>query len=211
MFKVSLVEDDADFQRLLSHVLQGDKEIALVGVYSSAEDFMAGIQNAPCDVVVMDINLPGTSGIECVRQCSGKYPLVQFVMCTIFDDGQQLFDSLKAGAVGYILKHRAADDITAAVKDIYAGGSPISPAIARKMVGAFQHVNKRSAPLQVQLTHREEEILRFLAEGFRYKEIAAKLFISEETVRTHVRNLYEKLQVQSRTEAINKAYGLPLA
>lgn len=209
MLKVSLVEDDTDFKKMLTATLRSDEDIELVGVYNSAEEFLSGIQNTPCDVVVMDIHLPGDSGIECVRKSKALYPDLQFTMCTIFDDGQQLFDSLKAGAVGYILKYRAAEEIVAAVKDIYAGGSPISAPIARKMVGAFQEAKKVAHDIEVPLTKREQEVLGLLAEGYRYKEIAAALFISEETVRTHVRNLYEKLQVQSRTEAINKAFGQP--
>ncbi|WP_204336901.1 response regulator transcription factor [Cryomorpha ignava] len=212
MIKVSLVEDDPDFQQLLASSLRSDPELELVGVYSSAEEFMIAYESAPCAVVVMDIHLPGTSGIECVREMKLKYPELIFNMCTVFEDDDRLFDSLKAGAVGYILKNKATDEIAESVKDVFRGGSPISPAIARKLVINFRSAQNKadvaSATLST-LTSREKEILQLLSRGFRYKEIAAQLFISEETVRTHVHNLYEKLHVQSRTEAINKIFGLP--
>jgi len=209
MIKVILVEDDSDFQQLLTEKLSGSSELELVTTLGSAESFLHEVHKMPCDVVVMDIHLPGISGIEAVRQTKALYPKMQFVMCTIFDEGEQLFESLKAGAVGYILKYRAADDIVAAVKEIYNGGSPISPAIARKMVLEFQSEDKSREQVLSLLTPRELEVLQLLAKGYRYKEIAAEAFISEETVRTHVRHLYEKLQVQSRTDAINKAFGSP--
>lgn len=209
MLHIALVEDDADFQNMLAEILTDDKEIDLCGVYSTAEDFMADISRTVVDVVVMDIQLPGATGIECVRKIKLNHPKIQFVMCSVFEDSDQLFESLKAGAAGYILKYRAAEDIVGAVKDIHRGGSPLSPAIARKMVAEFQKKNKPKVPQTAGLTNREQEILELLSQGFRYKEIAAKKFISEETVRTHIRNLYEKLQVQSRTEAINKVYGPP--
>ncbi len=210
MLKVSLVEDDPDFQQMLAESLRADADLELVAVYGTAEDFITAFPGAPAQVVVMDINLPGASGIACVRQMKALYPQLQFTMCTIFEDSDQLFESLRAGAVGYILKHKAVEEIAAAVKDIYAGGSPISSSIARKLVGAFQEEAGPAAKQLQKLTRREQEILHALSQGYRYKEIAAQLFISEETVRTHVRNLYEKLQVQSRTEAINKVYGFPL-
>lgn len=208
MIKVSLVEDDPDFQRILADCLRSDPELKLVGVYGSAEEFMRQYDRALCDVVVMDIHLPGVSGIECVRKMKLEYPDVQFSMCTVFEDDDRLFESLKAGAVGYILKHKATEQIAESIKDVYRGGSPISPAIARKLVEGFRRSGPSKSELE-KLTKREREILHLLSTGDRYKEIAAQLFISEETVRSHVRNLYEKLQVQSRTEAVNKIYGSP--
>lgn len=210
MIKVSLVEDDADFQQLLAQSLRQDAGLELVGVYGSAEEFMAAFDEDPCQVVVMDIHLPGATGIDCVRRMKLDHPELLFTMCTVFEDDEQLFESLKAGAVGYVLKHRAVDEIAAAVRDVYRGGSPVSPAIARKLVSSFQAAAKKPETELQKLTKREQEILHLLSQGFRYKEIAAQLFISQETVRTHVRNTYEKLQVQSRTEAINKIYGPPL-
>lgn len=204
MVRVMLVEDDPDFQPLLAASLRAHAGIDLLGVYASAEDFMLAFPAHTPQVVVMDINLPGASGIDCVRQVKQNYPEIQFTMCTVFEDDERLFESLQAGAVGYILKHRAAEDISAAVLEVAGGGSPISPGIARKLVRFFQ-----PEPVLELLSKREKEILELLTQGFRYKEIADQLFISQETVRTHVRNLYEKLQVQSRTEAINKVYGRP--
>lgn len=212
MIKVSLIEDDPDFQQLLAASLKADPELELVGVYSSAEDFMSGFELIPCDVAVMDIQLPGRSGIECVREMKLKYPELLFNMCTVFEDDDRLFESLKAGAMGYLLKHTATDHIVESVKDVFRGGSPISPAIACKLVVSFRktedQANLTSAHL-TKLTCREKEILELLSRGYRYKEIASQLFISEETVRTHVHNLYEKLHVQSRTEAVNKVFGIP--
>lgn len=209
MIKTSLVEDDHDFQRLLAQVLSTDPGIELIGVYGSAEEFMARNTSLTCDVVVMDIDLPGATGIECVRQMKAAHPQLQFTMCTIFEDDELLFESLKAGAVGYILKHKALDEIANAVKEVHRGGSPISPGIARKLVQAFQPQLKQKVTETEKLTKREREILDLLTQGFRYKEIADQLNISQETVRTHIRNLYEKLHVQSRTEAINKVFGQP--
>jgi DNA-binding NarL/FixJ family response regulator len=209
MIKTSLVEDDQDFQKHLAEVLSADPEIELCGVYCSAEDFMAGYAAQPCEVVVMDINLPGATGIACVRQMKAAHPQLLFTMCSIFEDYDQLYESLKAGAVGYILKHQAIDQIANAVKDVHLGGSPISPTIANKLVQTFYQKPERHASADEALTKREREILDLLTQGFRYKEIADQLNISVETVRTHVRNLYEKLHVQSRTEAINKVFGQP--
>lgn len=209
MIKTSLVEDDRDFQKHLAEVLAADPEIELLGVYGSAEAFMADYAMHPCEVVVMDINLPGASGIACVRQMKAAYPKLLFTMCSIFEDYDQLYESLKAGAVGYILKHKAIDQIANAVKDVHLGGSPISPAIASKLVQTFHERPEKQVVEQAVLTKREREILDQLTQGFRYKEIAHQLNISVETVRTHVRNLYEKLHVQSRTEAINKVFGQP--
>lgn len=209
MVKVGLVEDDPDFQKLLAQSLRADPELELLGIYGSAEEFTKGFETEFFDVVVMDIHLPGSSGIECVRKLKMENPEVQFIMCTVFEDDDRLFESLKVGAVGYILKHNAIDEIARAVKEVHGGGSPISPSIARKLVSSFNAAaTGKSAELE-KLTKREKEILDFLTRGFRYKEIAGHLFISEETVRTHIRNLYEKLQVQSRTEAINKIFGSP--
>lgn len=212
MIKVSLIEDDPDFQQLLAASIQADPDIELVGVYGSSEEFMIWYESTPSAVVVMDIQLPGASGIECVRNMKRKYPGLLFIMCTVFEDDDSLFDSLKAGAVGYILKHKATEQIAESVRDVFRGGSPISPALARKLVMSFRKSEAKTLSTTYNLallTTREKEILQLLSRGFRYKEIAAQLFISEETVRTHVRNLYEKLQVQSRTEAINKIFGSP--
>ncbi len=212
MIKVSLVEDDPDFQQLLAASLRADPELELVGVYGTAEEYMVLHAQKPSAVVVMDIQLPGTSGIDCVREMKLKYPELLFIMCTVFEDDDSLFDSLKAGAIGYVLKHRATDQIAESVKEAFRGGSPISPAIARRLVASFRKSDEKAHSATdslLLLTSREKEILQLLSRGFRYKEIAGQLFISEETVRTHVRNLYEKLHVQSRTEAINKIFGSP--
>jgi DNA-binding NarL/FixJ family response regulator len=155
-------------------------------------------------MVLMDINLPGMSGIECSRHIKEKHPKVLIMMCTVYEDDEKIFSALKAGASGYILKRASIEEIFDSIKLLLAGGSPMSATIARKVVESF--MEKNSAPLDgEQLSERENEILDQLAMGLRIKEIADKLNISINTVRTHIRHIYEKLQVQTRVEALNKA------
>jgi DNA-binding NarL/FixJ family response regulator len=153
----------------------------------------------------MDIHLPGISGIECVKQLKPVLPQTQFMMCTVYEDNENVFDSLCAGASGYLLKNNPPGKITDAIIDLYHGGSPMSSTIARKVINAFQPVFQKNKEAE-SLTKRELELLELLAKGYRYKEIADKLFISFETVRTHIHNIYEKLHVQSRIEAVNKVF-----
>jgi DNA-binding NarL/FixJ family response regulator len=149
--------------------------------------------------------LPGISGIECIKQIKPALPLTQFMMCTVYEDNENVFDSLCAGATGYLLKNSPPGKITEAIIDLYHGGSPMSSTIARKVIRAFQPSVKQTTDIE-KLTKREREMLDLLAKGYRYKEIADRLFISFDTVRTHIHHIYEKLQVQSRTEALNKVF-----
>jgi DNA-binding NarL/FixJ family response regulator len=153
----------------------------------------------------MDINLPGINGIECVKQLKLMCPDTQFIMSTVYEDDENIYESLKAGATGYLLKKTVPSRILEAIAEVHDGGSPMSAQIARRVIASFQKGD--GIEESELLTVREKEILKNLSEGLRYKEIAAKLKISIETVRTHARRIYEKLHVQSRTEALNKVYG----
>ena len=157
------------------------------------------------DIVLMDIHLPGISGIECVKKLKPSLAFTQFMMCTVYEDNENVFDSLCAGATGYLLKNSPPSKITEAIIDLYHGGSPMSSVIARKVIQTFKPTTGQNKDIE-KLTNREREMLDLLAKGYRYKEIADQLSISFETVRTHIHNIYEKLHVQSRTEALNKAF-----
>ncbi len=206
MIRVILVEDDKDLRRHLATVIGSSEGLELVASFERAEDLVDSIGIQQPDVVVMDINLPQMSGIDAVSKLKLLYPKVQFLMCTVYDHDDAIFDSLCSGATGYILKMNPSAEILSAIKEIHAGGSPMSSSIARRVVSVFNKPRKTTEEID-HLSKREKEILDLLAKGFRYKEIAAQLFLSVETVRTHIRNIYEKLQVQSRTEALNKVFG----
>jgi DNA-binding NarL/FixJ family response regulator len=205
MIKVAIVEDIKDIREGLQLLINSNKDFSCTNVYSNAEDALKKIPSSLPDVVLMDIHLPGISGIEAVRKLKPEYPSVQFIMSTVYEDDENIFESLQSGATGYLLKKTSPDKILDAIKEVYNGGSPISAPIARKVIAAFQ----KKDPIDEcpDLTPKEKEILKELAKGLRYKEIADLMNISMDTVRTHVRHIYEKLQVQSRMEAINKVYG----
>lgn len=200
---VCIVEDDKEIAASLKQIVESSPQLAFAGLFGSIEAYGKVISEILPDVVVLDIGLPGKSGIEFLRNSRNVSPSTQYLMCTIFEDEDKIFDSLKAGASGYIVKSSTPERIIEAIVDIKNGGSPMSAGIARKVVGAFQ---KRESPAEgmEQLTKREKEILYYLEDGLRYKEIAAKLKLSVETVRTHIRNIYVKLQVQSKIQALNK-------
>ena len=177
--------------------------IKCLHAYASAEEAILGIPKEPPQVAVMDINLPGMSGIECVRQLKRQCPAMQVLMLTTYEETELIFSSLRAGANGYLLKNMPADELVQAVVDVRAGGAPMSMQIARKVVAHFHQTAEAPGNMD-QLTPRENEILQFLAKGCLYKEIASQLNISMSTVRTHIHSVYEKLHVQSRTEAVVK-------
>ena len=203
--RVSIVEDDEILREALSEAVQDDPSLQLCGAHGFAERFLEGVGTELPEVVIMDINLPGLSGIEAVRQCKTKYPAMQFVMCTVQDDDESLFEALCAGATGYLVKDATPATVAAAVKDVRNGGSPMSPGIARRVIRSFQQ-QRTPDPVLHTLTERERQVLDQLSQGYRYKEIADTLHLSIETVRTHIRNLYDKLQVSSRTDALNKLF-----
>jgi DNA-binding NarL/FixJ family response regulator len=204
MISVVIVEDSDDIREGLTFIINSNAGYNCVNTFANAEDAVLGMEEANPDVVLMDINLPGMSGVECVRQIKPLFPNTQFVMCTVYEDDEYVFEALKVGATGYILKKTEPDQILTAIREVYEGGSPMSTQIARKVIQSFQKPAVTEAYLL--LSPREQEILHLLAKGYRYKEISDQLFLSTETVRTHVRNIYTKLEVQSRTDALNKAF-----
>jgi len=212
---VCIVDDNKDIRTALEQIILMSDEHKLVGSFASAAEAMDMIPVLRPNVVLMDINLgEGETGIDCVRQMKGDNPDILFMMCTVYEDDEKIFEALSAGANGYILKKTAPQKLLEAIKELHDGGSPMSSQIARKVVAAFQtraaeaqnSENSIAASLSV-LSNREKEILELLAKGMLYKEIAAKLFISQETVRKHVYHIYEKLHVNNRVEAINKFFG----
>jgi DNA-binding NarL/FixJ family response regulator len=200
--RVVLVEDHSEIRQGLSYIINSTPGFSCE-VFPSAEEGINGISAESADVVLMDINLPGMSGIDCTRIIKGKFPNLPIMMCTAYEDDDSIFKALAAGAKGYILKRAAGDSLIEAIRDLYQGGSPMSSTIARKVVESFQTKSQTIAN-DSSLTQRENEILDLLAKGFRNKQIADQLNVSVNTIRTHVYNIYEKLHVQNRIEAINK-------
>lgn len=201
--RIAVVEDDKTVREGLQMLLNGSPGFSCVAAYGNGEDAVAGLPAAKPDVVLMDINLPGISGIGCILALKEQKVPMQFIMLTVFEDADDIFHSLSAGATGYLLKQTPPVKLLEAIQDVYRGGSPMSGEIARKVVQSFQHHLPNYASAN-SLTKREDEILSYLVKGYFYKEIAGLLFISVETVRTHIRNIYEKLQVRTRSEAILK-------
>lgn len=202
---VVIVEDDDDIRESMEDLLSTTDDLSCVGSFPRAEDLVSKFRTMNVDVVLMDIGLPGMSGIQCVYQLKPLRPDVQFLMCTAHGDPQKTFDSLCAGATGYILKNSSPQQLFDAIRDIYRGGSPMSSQIARLVVNSFPDKFKNQKLIET-FTTREQEILYALAKGYSYKEIADNLLISIETVRTYLRNIYEKLQVHSKVEALNKVF-----
>ena len=203
--RVIIVEDDKEMREGLELIVSSNPLLECTATCSSGEEAMEKIPAIIPDIVLMDIHLPGISGIECVKKLKPAMAFTQFMMCTVYEDNENVFDSLCAGATGYLLKNSPPSKIAEAIIDLYHGGSPMSSVIARKVIQTFKPVAGQNNELE-KLTARERELLDLLAKGYRYKEIADRLSISFETVRTHIHNIYEKLHVQSRTEALNKAF-----
>lgn len=203
---VSIVEDLADIRNGLKAMLDGSDDFLCISTYEDAESALTGLPEARPDVVIMDINLPGMSGIECIRRVKDACPEMQFVMFTIYENNEQVFDALEAGANGFLLKNTPPPQMLEALRELYSGGSPMSAHIARKVVASFRKAEAQADAAAV-LSAREKEVLEALAKGLLYKEIAAKLGISTGTVRQHIHKIYDKLHVQNRTEALNKVYG----
>jgi len=203
---ITIVEDQRDMRESLAEWLGNAPGLRCVGAHASAEEALKRIPNENPDVVLMDINLTGMNGIQCVARLKEKMPATQVLMLTTYDDGDLIFDSLRAGANGYLLKNMPQEELVQALQQVQAGGAPMSLQIARKVINYFHHTGKPSQKLQ-QLTPRELEILKLLAKGYLYKEIADRLGVSMSTVRTHISAVYEKLHVHSRTEAVMKLAG----
>jgi len=204
--RVTLVEDDRQVREGLALLIGSSPGFACVAACPSAENALQRLPGLAPDVVLMDIQLPGMSGIECILKLKRLCPKAQIMMLTVFEDHDCIYQSLKAGASGYLLKQTPPAELLEAITDLHNGGSPMSAQIARRVVEAFQ---RPTAPegAEALLSPREQEILHLLAQGHLYKEIADQLERSVETVRTHIRNIYDKLHVRTRTEAVNKVYG----
>jgi DNA-binding NarL/FixJ family response regulator len=205
MISIAIIEDDEDIRESLEILIRTTEDFECAGTFADAEAGLGFLTANPADIVLMDIHLPGMDGIECVRQLKSVHPGMQFIMCTVFKDDNSVFNALKAGATGYLLKNDDHVKIIDAIRELHAGGSPMTPQIARRVLESFKRPAVNDA-LHL-LTKRETEMLGLLAKGLRYKEIADKLFISTETVRKHINNIYQKLHVQSRIEAVNMIFG----
>jgi DNA-binding NarL/FixJ family response regulator len=203
--RVIIVEDDKEMREGLELIIRTNPGLECIAACSSGEEALDSIPANIPDIVLMDIHLPGISGIECIRKLKPSLSFTQFMMCTVYEDNENVFDSLCAGATGYLLKNSPPSKITEAIIDLYHGGSPMTSVIARKVIQLFRPSSEHNHEME-KLTNREREMLDLLANGYRYKEIADRLSISFETVRTHIHNIYEKLHVQSRTEALNKVF-----
>jgi RNA polymerase sigma factor (sigma-70 family) len=206
--RVSIVEDNHFIRMALEQILMNAVGYDVVALYGSGEEAVDKIPDEIPDVVLMDINMGKMSGIEAVRIIKEKCPSIQFMMCTVYEDDEKIFDALAAGASGYILKKTKSAELVAAIRDLYEGGAPMSGQIASRVVASFRKKEEsRDIVLLESLSAREHEILEFLVKGRLYKEIASTLGISQETVRKHVYNIYKKLHVNNRVEAYNKFYG----
>src|SRR5262245_49346798 len=201
--KVAIVDDDEGIRSSLATLIKRNPSLRLIGDYPDAESALKEIPKKTPDVVLMDINLPGVKGVECVRQLKTTVPEVQFLMLTVYEDSDSLFNSLKAGASGYLLKRTASARLLDAIRDVHAGGSPMTPQLARRVVQYFAKPPSNDTAVS-NLTPGEKEFLAQLANGYAYKEIADRMNISIDTVRSYVRTVYEKLHVHSRTEAVVK-------
>lgn len=200
---VSVVEDDEDIRSNLAHLIRRTADFRLVSEHASGEDAVAQIPRLTPDVVLMDINLPGISGIECVRRLKAALPQLQIIMLTVYEDSDQIFQSLRAGASGYLLKRTPGAKILESIREAHTGGSPMTSHIARKVVQFFNQIPRHPSSLE-SLSDREKEVLEQLSQGRLYKEIADGLGISLDTVRKHLQSIYQKLHVHSRTEAVVK-------
>jgi DNA-binding NarL/FixJ family response regulator len=206
---IAIVEDNHDIRNALEQIIEMADGYSLAGSYNSGEDALIKIPQIKPQVVLIDINLGGINGIEVVKLLKKNMTEVLFMMCTIYEEDEKIFEALSAGASGYILKKTAPDKLLTAIKELQDGGSPMSSQIARKVVTHFQNSSNKSMvndSLDL-LSSREKEILEMLSKGLLYKEIAEKVFISPQTVRKHVYHIYEKLHVSNRIEAVNAFYG----
>jgi len=204
--RVSIVEDDRGTRESLTELLSRAPSLRFICAYSTGEEALQRLPADAPDVVLMDINLPKMNGIECVAQLKRHLPQMQVLMLTTYEEGDLIFDSLRKGASGYLLKNLPPAELIQAIEQVNAGGAPMSMQVARKVVNHFQRIKQPKSDVE-QLTKREHEILALLAKGFLYKEIADQLGISLSTVRAHLHAVYEKLHVQSRTEAVVKFLG----
>lgn len=202
---LAIVEDLEEVREGLRQFISLSEDFKVLDTFQTAEEAAFEIPRLKPDLVIMDINLPGMNGIDCIKEIKHKSPQTQFMMFTVYENDEKVFEALKAGASGYLLKNTGLPQIVEALKELHHGGAPMSSNIARKLVTVFREKENKE-PIE-SLSNRENEILQLLAKGLLYKEIASRLFISHNTVKQHIHRIYEKLHVQNRTEALNKVFG----
>jgi len=200
---IAIIEDDERVRHYMAEQIQLQVDVEELRVFGDAESALKELSAKPADIALFDINLPGMNGIDCIQRLKLLHPRMQMMVLTVYDNADNIFNALKAGATSYLLKSTPPEKVIDAIYEVHNGGSPISSQIARKVIDAFTLKEKTNDYFQ-ELSRREQEILEQLSRGYRYKEIADKLFVSIETVRTHIRNIYEKLQVNGRAEALKK-------
>ena len=203
---LAIVEDLDEVRDGLKNFISLSQDFRILDTFKTAEEAAHNLPTLKPDIVIMDINLPGMNGIECIKKIKDKTPDTQFMMFTVYENDDKVFEALKAGASGYLLKNTGLVQLIESLKELHNGGSPMSANIARKLVTLFRSGQKENTNVDI-LSSRENEILQLLAKGLLYKEIADQLSISVSTVRQHIHHIYEKLHVQNRTEAINKVFG----
>ena len=202
MLQIALIEDDDEIRKVYSYLITKGGDMNCSG-FGDAESFMLSAADTSYDVAIMDVNLPGITGIECTKRLKALYPETLVMMFTVYENNEHIFSALEAGASGYLLKQSSPSSIIEAIHELHAGGAPMSGQIARKVL---DHFTKSALPKNTDfgLSEREKEILNLLAAGYRYQDIADQLFISFGTVRTHIYNIYTKMHVDNRTAALNK-------
>lgn len=206
MINVAIVEDNNVIREGLAALINGTTGYTCVGAFANCETFLNKLTNLQVDVVLMDIGLPGINGIEGVKEAIKKKEDINILMLTVYEDSDKVFDALCAGACGYLVKKTPPAKLLEAIRDVYDGGSPMSSNVARQVITAFKETkNSTSLDSEYDLSQREKEVLVLLADGYNYQEIANSLFISVDTVRHHIRNIYKKLHVHSQSEAVAKA------
>jgi DNA-binding NarL/FixJ family response regulator len=202
--RVSIVEDLVEVREGLMDLIRSDKELLLVETFDNAETAVERLPQMQADIVLMDINLPAMSGIECIKQIKGKCPGTQFMIFTVYENDERVLQAMQAGATGYLVKRTKPGRILESIKELSQGGSPMSSNIARKLINIF--LDEKKVTKKEILSDRENEVLQLLADGLLYKEIAERLYIAHGTVRQHIHRIYEKLHVHNRTEAVNKYF-----
>lgn len=200
---IAIIEDDEKVSQYLAEQIKLNIKVTDLRIFRDGETALQELTAQPVEVGLFDVNLPGMTGIDCIQRLKMLHPKMQMIVLTVYDDADTIFQALAAGATGYLLKSTPSDKVVEAISEVLEGGSPISSQIARKVIDAFAAKGKGNKFFQ-ELSRREQEILEQLRKGFRYKEIADQLFLSIDTVRTHIRNIYEKLQVNSRVDALKK-------
>ncbi len=204
MVKIAIVEDIKNIREGLSYLVSSSKELHVVGAFERAEDLLANIESISPHIVLMDIQLPGIDGIEATKQIKELYPKIEIMMLTVFEDEEKIFNSIKAGATGYVLKDTPKTLLVHEIIELSHGGSPMTPRIARKVLAEFKP-EIQIEKTEYHLSQREKEILKLIVSGGTYQSIAEEIDISPHTVRKHIQNIYQKLQVTSKAEAVGKA------